>query len=183
VDGALTGASGNLPNGWRLNCCNENLNKLITNKCSAEEKMDNEEIYKRLISDYECEGYRMREWIKTLDQLAEIWSLSKIKQIWIETERSIEGKPVAAFNNRIKNESSGSQFEPLVRRFGVGKRGEPACFAYHKEFRYVPVIRFEENVIIWDDNQISRSYPTNDVFEIAQYSEFDLEKPLYAKNA
>ena len=23
----------------RLNCCNENLNKLITNKCSAEEKM------------------------------------------------------------------------------------------------------------------------------------------------
>jgi hypothetical protein len=29
-----------LPNGSRLNCCNENLNKLKTNKCSAEGKME-----------------------------------------------------------------------------------------------------------------------------------------------
>jgi ASC-1-like (ASCH) protein len=28
----------------RLNCCNENLNKLKTNKCSAEEKMDYDKI-------------------------------------------------------------------------------------------------------------------------------------------
>jgi hypothetical protein len=35
----------------RLNCCNENLNKLITNKCSAEEKMNTQKLIETLTSD------------------------------------------------------------------------------------------------------------------------------------
>jgi hypothetical protein len=67
-----------------------------------------------------------------------------------------------------------------LKLLGIGTREIPTCFLYHKEFRYVPIIRFEE-VIVWDDNQISRTDPPMQVFELATYGEFDLDKPIYIR--
>jgi hypothetical protein len=67
-----------------------------------------------------------------------------------------------------------------LRLFPHGTRETPSCFLFHKELGYLPIIRFEE-VVVWDDNQISRTDPPMDVFELAEYKEFDLDKPIYVR--
>jgi hypothetical protein len=67
-----------------------------------------------------------------------------------------------------------------LKLLGIGTREIPACFLYHRLFGYVPVIRFEQ-VIVWDDGQISRTDPPMQVFELATYGEFDLDKPIYIR--
>jgi hypothetical protein len=67
-----------------------------------------------------------------------------------------------------------------LKLLGIGTRELPACFLFHKEFGYVPIIRFEE-VVVWDDGQISRTDPPEKVFELATYGEFDLDKPIYIR--
>ena len=62
-----------------------------------------------------------------------------------------------------------------------GTREIPACFLFHKEMGYVPIIEFEQSAIVWDDNQWSRTDPPEKMYELGLYEEFDLEKPVYVK--
>ena len=45
---------------------------------------------------------------------------------------------------------------------------DPICFAYHKEFGWVPVIEVRANMVIWNDGQTSRSIPPEDEYEAAE---------------
>ena len=47
----------------RLNCCNENLNKLKTNKCSAEEKMELQDAIEREAANREMSSSEFIRWL------------------------------------------------------------------------------------------------------------------------
>lgn len=64
---------------------------------------------------------------------------------------------------------------------GTGTRETPLCFAYHKTYGYVPVIKFEKHGVVWDDGQITRSDPPYPAYELSEYSDFDLRVHIYVK--
>ena len=69
-----------------------------------------------------------------------------------------------------------------LQSINKGTRELPACFLFHKEIgRYVPIIEFWKEAVVWDDNQWSRSDPPEKMYELGLYEEFDLEKPVYVK--
>ena len=64
-----------------------------------------------------------------------------------------------------------------------GERGAPICFAYNKDhIVYLPVLEFSEFCIIWDGGQITREEPPSEAYEVAQWEDFDFDKPIYFPN-
>lgn len=60
----------------------------------------------------------------------------------------------------------------------VGSRKEPLCMIFHKDYGWVPIIQIDE-AVVWDDNQISRTIPPSEIYEIDEWDEFDLAKPVF----
>ena len=55
----------------------------------------------------------------------------------------------------------------------MNKRKKPIGYLKHKEFGKVPVIEINDDHIIWDDNQWSRTLPPSPEYEISDTSEFE----------
>jgi hypothetical protein len=61
-------------------------------------------------------------------------------------------------------------------------RRVPICFAYHKEYGYVPIVDIKADLIVWDDDQTTRDDPPENCYEQALPEEFDFTMPIYQKD-
>jgi hypothetical protein len=105
------------PNVARLNCCNKNLNKLKTIKCSAEENM----VCPSCNKEVEIKKLNSEFWVikctnGECDELPELIAHSRemVLKIWDNADYGITDNQVVDVISDIKNESPVSQFEPLA---------------------------------------------------------------------
>ena len=62
-----------------------------------------------------------------------------------------------------------------MKRHQMDKRQKPICYLIHRRLGRVPVLEINDDHVVWDDNQWSRTIPPNPEYEVSPIGDFELD--------